>query len=102
MDDDSEMSSKLTGLLSHTVLTYHVQNAISDYCTNFTGYCGRMKAFLGDNQNWIKDKLATVARDDVYWGAVSFIWTILLVVLLYSSTFAHSPFEVRIEKRRGR
>ena len=61
----------LEGLLSHTVLTYHVQNAISDYCTNFTGYCGRMKAFLTDNQNWIKDKLATVARDDVYWGAVN-------------------------------
>ncbi|PAV75746.1 hypothetical protein WR25_11700 [Diploscapter pachys] len=61
----------LEGLLSHTVLTYHVQNAISYYCANFTGYCGRMKAFLTDNQNWIKDKLATVARDDVYWGAVN-------------------------------
>uniref|UniRef100_A0A8R1DX35 Phospholipase B-like n=1 Tax=Caenorhabditis japonica TaxID=281687 RepID=A0A8R1DX35_CAEJA len=61
----------LEGILSKTVLSYHLQNAQEDYCKNFTGYCSRLSDFLTENQKWIQSSLETVGADDIYWGAVN-------------------------------
>ncbi|CAD6188713.1 unnamed protein product [Caenorhabditis auriculariae] len=61
----------LEGVLSHTVLGYHLENAMNDYCKNFTQYCSRLEGFLTENQNWIKSELEKHPSDDIYWGAVN-------------------------------
>uniref|UniRef100_A0A0N4W2Y6 Phospholipase B-like n=1 Tax=Haemonchus placei TaxID=6290 RepID=A0A0N4W2Y6_HAEPC len=61
----------LEGVLSREVLHYHIQNTAEDYCTNFTQYCKRMNEFVGQNQDYIKQKLASTSRDDMYWSAVN-------------------------------
>ncbi|VDO19868.1 unnamed protein product [Heligmosomoides polygyrus] len=57
----------LEGVLSRQVLHYHIQNTAEDYCKNFTQYCKRMTEFVGQNQDYIKKKLQTTSRDDMYW-----------------------------------
>ncbi|VDM75715.1 unnamed protein product [Strongylus vulgaris] len=61
----------LEGVLSRQVLRYHIQNAVEDYCKNFTQYCERMTSFLTENQKYIKEKINATPRDDVYWSAVN-------------------------------
>ncbi|KAK6039531.1 hypothetical protein COOONC_22964 [Cooperia oncophora] len=61
----------LEGVLSREVLHYHIQNTVETYCTNFTQYCDRMKEFVGQNQDYIKQTLASTSRDDMYWSAVN-------------------------------
>ncbi|CAI4228255.1 unnamed protein product [Auanema sp. JU1783] len=61
----------LEGILSQTVLHYHIENTVADYCTNFTEYCKRMTSFVNENQMWVKKTLETTGRDDIYWSGVN-------------------------------
>ncbi|KAK5979999.1 Phospholipase B [Trichostrongylus colubriformis] len=64
----------LEGVLSREVLHYHIQNVAEDYCKNFTQYCKRMNEFVDQNQQYIKQKLASTSKDDMYWSAVNRVY----------------------------
>ncbi|PIO73017.1 hypothetical protein TELCIR_05027 [Teladorsagia circumcincta] len=68
---EPELQAYAAGVLSREVLHYHIQNTAEDYCKNFTQYCKRMNEFVGQNQDYIKEKLASTPRDDTYWSAVN-------------------------------
>ncbi|GMR34094.1 hypothetical protein PMAYCL1PPCAC_04289, partial [Pristionchus mayeri] len=61
----------LEGLLSKTIIGYHIHNTVDEYCKNFTQYCGRLNGFLNENQKWIGSQLSAAPKDDPYWSAVN-------------------------------
>ncbi|KAF8374452.1 hypothetical protein PRIPAC_80881, partial [Pristionchus pacificus] len=61
----------LEGVLSRTLINYYIHNMYEPYCRNHTQFCGRLDAFLGENQKWIESQLELVPDDDLYWGAVN-------------------------------
>lgn len=40
----------LEGVLSRTLINYYIHNMYEPYCRNHTQFCGRLDAFLGENQ----------------------------------------------------
>ncbi|CAJ0583201.1 unnamed protein product, partial [Mesorhabditis spiculigera] len=61
----------LEGILSKPVVQFHIMNTVDVYCTNYTGYCNRLKTFMSDNAKWTTEQIQQAKPDDVYWSAVN-------------------------------
>ncbi|KAI6191797.1 putative phospholipase B-like 2 [Aphelenchoides bicaudatus] len=71
-DEDLQAYSAgyLEGTLSKNVIEYHLQNTYYTYCDGFKAYCRRLGSYLRKNFDYIKRKVESAPKDDVYWQAV--------------------------------
>ena len=58
------------GILTQPLIQLHILNTQVDYCTGFQGYCDRLKQFLSQNMEYVKDRLERASPEDTYWQSV--------------------------------
>ncbi|KAI6209373.1 Calpain-5 [Aphelenchoides besseyi] len=67
---DEDLQAYSAGILSQTVIEYHLQNTYYTYCDGFKTYCKQLGSYLRKNFDYIKRKVESAPKDDAYWAAV--------------------------------
>ncbi|CAK5080795.1 unnamed protein product [Meloidogyne enterolobii] len=64
------------GLLTKNQIYLHYLNTASQICNNATaGYCDQLHNYIKTNLKWIRSKVNSLAKNDIYWRHVELTFT---------------------------
>uniref|UniRef100_A0A914L5T2 Phospholipase B-like n=1 Tax=Meloidogyne incognita TaxID=6306 RepID=A0A914L5T2_MELIC len=65
-----------SGLLTKNQIYLHYLNTASQICNNASkGYCDQLHNYIKTNLRWIKSKVNSLAKNDIYWRHVELTFT---------------------------
>uniref|UniRef100_A0AC35UH00 Phospholipase B-like n=1 Tax=Rhabditophanes sp. KR3021 TaxID=114890 RepID=A0AC35UH00_9BILA len=90
-NDQAYAAGYLESTLSHKLISYHLENAVFNYCKGFQNYCDRLKTYMKESTDWIKSEIKIRPVDDIYWTAVRRVYYQLAGVI---AGYEKSEFKV--------